>query len=536
MACEEIICRSVQIETEEAQESLQKVDKGSGDLQKSFAGLDQQMSNMPAPLGKVRQAVMALNKAFKALLANPIIAIITGIVLALVALTKAFTKTEAGADKMNDIMAALSATIDVIVERAARLFKALGQIFQGNFKEGFQEMGDAVKGVGDEIREATQAAIAFEEATRALFVAETDVITANAERRQQIAELVFLTRDQTRSVEERRQAIIDADAIEKEILADNLRLQQMRVDLARQEIANTPELQRTREQTRKLAEEEGKLIDLQTESLTRQRELKNRLNELDNKAAADRKAEHQEYLKELEEKEKADEKYADFLRKQKKEIADDEFDIDKQLAEEQAAHEELMAEETEATRQEISDAAIASGERLAKAEEDRLQKQLENEQLLKSVRENIYQDSLTALVGFLGEGSKAAHAIQVADATREAIKGAISAYTGALALPAPIGPILAPIAAAAALAAGMANVRKMAQTGPTGGASVPSVSLASPRDTGPRDFANADVSIPGDVNIIQDRTTRRQTKAYVVQSEVTAAQDLAAQREDDVTL
>jgi hypothetical protein len=539
MACKEVICRTVEIKTDKTQKSLADVDQATKKVQKSTGDLDAQLSAMPGPLSKVKQGLGGVSKAFKALLANPIVALIAAIVLALTALFKAFTKTQEGADKMKDAMAAISAVIDVVVERAAKLFKALVQIFKGNFKEGFQEMGDAVKGVGDEIREATAAAIEFEKAQRRLFEAETDVITANAERRQQIAELVFLTRDLTKSVDERREAVIKADAIEKEILADNIALSEQRLALAQAEIDNTPEQLRTREQLRAVAEAEAALINLQTESLGKQRELKNRLNTLDMEVAAGRKAIHDAELKMIQEETEARQKMADLLAQSEKTQRELDAEIDEQLREEELKDAATQAKELEQIKKEESEnLAKATAVRFEK-EEALIARQIANEQLLQSVKEGIYADSLNALLGFLGEGSKIAKAIQIADATKSAIQAAIAAYSSAAAIPV-VGFVLGPVAAAAALAAGMANVRKIAQTpDPLGGGaqSVPSVTLARPStDFNADDLINAQQGIPSDVSIIQDRTTRRAQKAYVVQSDVTAAQDMERQRQADVTL
>lgn len=584
MACEEVICKTVEIKTDKTTKGLKEVETSMDKVGGKTAGLSKGLGELPGPLGKAKQGVGALSKAFKALLANPIVLLIAGIVAGLAALFKAFTKTQAGADKMKEATAALSAVLEVITERAARLFKALGQIFRGNFKEGFEEMKGAVSGVKDELTEAAQAAIEFERAQRRLYESETDVITANAERRQQIAELVFLTRDFTKSIDERRQAVIEADAIEKQILQDNIALQEQRVELARQEIENTPELQRTREQTRKLAEEEAKLIDLQTESLGRQRELKNRLNDLDNQAAAKRKADADAEKKRIEEQNKLREEEAVKEKERQDKLAQEEKERQDALAAEEKARfdsledykKEKRAETFEGRmenlRLELEAGAILQEEfdlraldlerehqeELKALEEDRIAAGLEAERkaadekaklaaqelaqrrAVQGAIEGIYGDSLNALMGFLGEGSKAAKAIAIADATKSAIQGAIGAYTSTVSIPV-VGPVLAPIAAAASLAAGMANVRKIAQTPDPvggGGGSVPSVSLAAPEATGaPIDPEQAALTIPQDVSIVQDQTAgSRAVKTYVVQSDVTAEQDIEAKRKADVTL
>lgn len=540
---EEIIIKVIRINSEQAEQALAAVDDATEEVVDSTSKLDNQLGQLPGPLGKAQQGVQGLSKAFKAMLANPVVLAIAALVAALAGLFKAFTKTQAGADKMNEVMKGLGAAIDVLVERAAILFSALGKIFTGRFKEGFAEVGEAVSGVGSEIKEATIAAVAFERQLIALYNAETDILAVNAERRQQIAELVFITRDQTRSVEERRNAIIQADAIEKEILADNIRLQQMRLDIARQEMANTPEQLRTREQLRAVAEAEAALIQLQTDSLNKQRELKNRLNELDNKARADAKAAAAELA--AEEKDRADALAEEEKMKSEQRKADREIELALE-AEMNALFLDMnqdLADKTKAIDDKLTADLIANAEDRFQTEEQLAIQQIQAEQMLGAAKEAAYRNSVSAILGFLGEGTKAAKAVQIADATRSAIKGAINAYTSTLQIPFGVGAALAPFAAAAALAAGMANVKRIASTtDPLTGASgsVPSPSLNLPGNTVPVEtmdsILQADLGIADDVNIIQDRTSRTASKAYVVESELSAQQEIQRQREAEITL
>lgn len=536
---EEIIVRRIEIEVDGAVKSLEMVEKASDDVTQSGAALEKQMDAIPGPLGKVQQGVKGLQKAFKALLANPIVLILAAIVAGLAALAKAFGKTQEGADKFKNIMEGVQAVIDVVVERAAKLFKALGKIFTGKFKEGFDDVKESVSGMREEMQAATQDAIALAEAQRRLYESQTDLIVQNAERRRQISELILQSRDLTLSAEERLKAVQAAGEIEKQILQDNLELQRERLRQQEQELANTPELQRTREQERAIAEERVKLIQLETNATNKLREivnreitLKNEIRMRDNAAAAEAEKQRQA---------EADAEEADLERK--RQLAADEAEIDKMLMEELAAFDiemqEMLSDETKRINQETTDSMIESAEKRFAAEDKLVQEQIANEQLLQSVKESIYANSLNALIGFLGEGSKLAKGIQIADATRSAIQGAINAFTSTLQLGAPIGTILAPIAAAAALAAGMANVKKIAQTKSEvdkSSGTVPSVSLPQRTIPGGADLAQTDVGIPGEVDIIQDRTTRGTQKAYVVESEVTAKQEIAEQREADVTL
>lgn len=535
---EEIIVRKIVVETDGAVESMDSLAQSEEKVSESNAQLKGQLEALPGPLGKVQQGIKGLQKGFKALLANPIVLLIAAIVAALAGLFKAFTKTTEGADKMKDVMSGLSAIIDVIIERAAKLFKALGQIVRGNFKEGFEQMGDAVKGVGDELREAAAAAIAYEQAVRNVYNAETALITANAERRKQISELRFISRDLTKTYEERIGALEKAAEIETAGLEEAVELQRAKVALIQTEIANTPETLRTREQARTLAEAEVALLDLQTQSIERQKGLLEEVNAIRSQEKAATTA---AIAAEKAKKDAADKAAAD-QRKLESDARKEQAELDLQLEEEMKALQLEMNKEFSEKTKELQDKNteqfIKNAEKeiaaVVKAEEDKL----DARQLGMQAGNAILSDGFAALGSFLAEGTKLQKGIQIADGTRAAIMGAIQAYQSTLAIPI-VGPVLAPIAAGAALAVGMGNVRKMAQVSDpvSGTGSVPSVSLARPSagvDT--RSLVNADQSIPTQVAITQDSSQRAAVKTYVVQSDVTSAQDIERQRQREATL
>jgi tetrahydromethanopterin S-methyltransferase subunit B len=534
----EIEVRKIKVDTDEAVESMEALEGATDDVAESNDKLESQLDDMPGPLGKVKQGIQGLSKAFKALLANPIVALIAAIVLGLTLLAKAFTKTQAGGDKVKDIMSAISATIEVLTERAAKLFKALGKLFKGDFKGAAEDAKAAVSGVKDEIIEATKAAIEYEKAVRKVFKAETDLITADAERRKQISELRFLSRDLTASYQERIGALEKAAAIEVAGLEETVALQQAKVDLIKTEIANTPETLRTREQARTLAEAEVALLDLQTASIEQQKGLLDEVNAIraEAKSAADAAIAEEE----------AKQAERDAAAKEKRKIESDErkeqAELDRQFQEDMAA--ETLARETElaAEQKRLNDeqtaAMIANAEQVLAAEIAAEQEKIAIRQGSMNATNAILGDGFAALGGFLAEGSKLQKKLQIADATRAAIMGAIQAYQSAAAIPV-VGSILGPIAAAAALAAGMANVKKIASVSdPTGGgAAVPSVSLARPAaGVDSRNLVNADQNIPTEVAVTQSSAQREPVKTYVVQSDVTAKQDIERERQREATL
>ena len=534
---EEIIVRKIEVDTSEAVESMDALDQSTESATQSTEKMESQLESLPGPLGKVQQGLKGLQKGFKALLANPIVLLIAAIVAALAAMFKAFTKTTAGADKMKDVMSGLSAIIDVLTERAAKLFKALGQIVRGNFKEGFQQMGDAVKGVGDELREATRAAIEYEKAVRAVFVAE--LITQDAERRKQIAELRLQSKDRTLDINIRIKALEQANAIEQDGLEAAVDLQRQKVELIQTEIANTPETMRTREQSRVLAEAEVALLDMQTASIERQKGLLEEVSTL--------KAEEQAKVDAQIAKEEAAAAEAEKRRLENFKLASDErksqaeldFQFQQDMAAESLALEKEMAAEQKVINDEQTAHFVANAEKELQAIIDAENEKIAIRQGTMMATNAILGDGFAAVAGFLKEGSKAQKGIQIADGTRAAIMGAIQAFQATAAIPV-VGPILAPIAAGAALAVGMANVKKMASVSDPlggGGGAVPSVSLARPSGgIDARSLVNAEQGIPQQVEISQSSAQRDPVKSYVVQSEVTAAQDIERERQREATL
>tara|TARA_R110000787_G_scaffold77086_1_gene169668 strand:+ start:13393 stop:15261 length:1869 start_codon:yes stop_codon:yes gene_type:complete len=101
----------------------------------------------------------ALIKQMWLLVANPVGLVIAAVVLGLSALYKAFASTKAGGEKLDQIMAGISATIDVVRDRILKVGSALIKFFSGDFKGAFKAGKEAVSGFGAEVaKEFEQAA------------------------------------------------------------------------------------------------------------------------------------------------------------------------------------------------------------------------------------------------------------------------------------------------------------------------------------------------------------------------------------------
>lgn len=159
---------------------------------------------------------------------------------------------------------------------------------------------------------------------------------------------------------------------------------------------------------------------------------------------------------------------------------------------------------------------------------------------------------LGAVSGFLEEGSDAAKGVAVAQTLISTYQGAQAAFASASAVPV-IGSTLAPIAAAAAVAAGLANVRKIVATKPSeNGSSGGSAAAPVPAPIAPKlamtGGVNSDINVRQqsgqqgtDIQQIQQQSSdpNRPTtvvKAIVVESEVTGVQKTISRIKDNATI
>jgi hypothetical protein len=108
-------------------------------------------------------------------------------------------------------------------------------------------------------------------------------------------------------------------------------------------------------------------------------------------------------------------------------------------------------------------AAIASGMDMDLFEEGRAERRKKIEQSVMDNKLSLANSTFGNLATILGKESKAGKAMAVAQATIDTYKSAVSAYSAMVGIPI-VGPALAPIAAGAAVAAGIANVKKITAT------------------------------------------------------------------------
>jgi hypothetical protein len=218
---------------------------------------------------------------------------ITAIVGALSLLCKAFTSTNDGADKMEQIMSGLGAVIDVLRDRVLKIAGAIAKFFSGDFKGAIQDAREAVSGIGDEIadefRKAQEATAMLQEVEDAM----RDLGVSRAKLNRDLAQAKELITDENASYADKKKAIEE--------------VRQKEGEQTKQELDNARKKQKALEDRNKLSK------NVSDEMLQEAADAAAAVYQLEEKSAADirslnkqeRSVEKQEAAKRKEEQQKA---------------------------------------------------------------------------------------------------------------------------------------------------------------------------------------------------------------------------------------
>jgi len=190
-----------------AENALGKVGDAQKKAKESTMSFSDSLSAIPGPIGGVIQGAKALNASLMKLVANPIGAVIAAIVLALTALYKAFASTKAGAEKLDQIFAGISAAMDVLRDRVLKVGSALVKFFSGDFTGALEDVKGAVSGIGDEIATEFQQAMALKAELQSITDATRELNKERARQNKEIATAKLVINDETKSYAERQAAL-----------------------------------------------------------------------------------------------------------------------------------------------------------------------------------------------------------------------------------------------------------------------------------------------------------------------------------------
>jgi chemotaxis protein histidine kinase CheA len=526
----------------------QKV-KESGDTaeksQGKFGELGNKLAGIKGPVGQAVQGVQGLGTAFKALMANPIIAVITALVAALTGLYKAFTSTKAGAELVEQVMDGLSAALDVLRDRVLQLGGGLAKLFSGDIKGGLADLKSAFTGIGDEIEREATAAANLRKELQLVADAERELNKNRALQNRLIADAKLRINDENLSYQDRLKALEEVRKAEIKLSKDEEVLAKRKYEAI---VAQNALSDSSKEALDAEAAAFITLQNAQVASLAKQKELFDQEKSLRDRQKAEQKAAQAEaaqrqkeraeqaqkefddwlaievkkaetaeanakFVKDREEKAKADaeKKFQDWLK-----IETDKAEIAQANAKFVADREEKARQEKEKADKKASDAAIA----LKKAEFDA------EMELLQSI-----SGAFKNLANIAGEQTAAGKALAIASTIIDTYMGATKALAAGAGTP------VGYINAAAIVATGLANLRTITAVQVPNGGNAGATASTPMMPSGPSvGIIQGQMSQTSQLQAELNSQMRRPTRAYVVGQNVTTQQSLDRHILENATL
>jgi len=304
--------------------AMKDTNKDAKESKEGISEMADAVGKIGGPIQGAIDGIKNLGGTLKALMANPIVLLIGAIVASLTALYKAFTSTKEGGEKMNQVFAGLSAVMNVLrdvankitgvlidmfnnpmdalksfgkllydqvvnrlvglVELVPNLAKSLGHLFKGEFtkagevafnavtkittgvedlstklKDGMNAIGAMVKEMSNEAKIAAD----IEKKLQKLADAERQLTIDKAKQQKQIEANRAIADDENKSLEERRQALARAMAMEEKLIKRETNIASQRYALIKKKNDLTAETT------------EG--VEAESEALTKLYELQNQL-------------------------------------------------------------------------------------------------------------------------------------------------------------------------------------------------------------------------------------------------------------------
>ena len=425
------------------------------------------------------------------------------------------------------VESALDFDWDGMKENAAGFTESMVQVATG-VDDLTGKMAAGFKELGKEINNDVEAAMHLKGLTQQLKDEEREFSKVRAQTRQDIQKARLDALDETKTVEERLAAVQKANDLELKTTEDVLKMQRRKIQIQKETMALSENMA---EDLDDLAALEVGLIDLQTQSFQTQKRLATEMETLTNEITANEKAAQDKADKEEKERQKS---------KQLDKIAAEEWGLERKI------------EGTKRETDEEFKIRIEAAKKLAKDEEDiEKQKQALKKQMLSDLKsaisssldaqgkmiENEYNKEKalaeangksTEAIDKKFEAKKTALAekqkkVKIAMAMIDMYQSAVAAYGQGMAVPAPAGLVMGPLAAGLAVAAGLANINSIMQTDVGAGGGGGGASATAPTGSG----SPAPQMMSGAFDL-SGGTEPDAFKAFVVTDEMTNSQNQLA--------
>jgi hypothetical protein len=463
--------QGVQNGMEKAGKTIQDTGNKTKDTTNNFTKLKEGLGNLPGPVGSVVSAFDGLKKAFVAIIMNPVGLVLAAIVATLGLLYAAFTNTFAGGQKVEQIFAGIKATAQSLLDNLDKVGSAIKNVFTFNFsaaKKDLQDIGDAAVNAYGKMATLTKQA-------QALKKEQLQNDLEGAERAKKLAILREQASDETIPAAKRKAALLALRKDAEQNAKDD-------IDLARRVTENKiKQLTLAEDGEKKNQEEINKLkidqINVETDNANELRRIAKQItaiekaeqqkrNEDAKEARRIRDEEIKAEQKKLDDEAAAAKKRQDDLRKSQEELEKEQAETKKQNDIDLQNRLVVRGQTTIA----VTDQALQANNAIAQS--DLALSQAKEAQL--EAQKNLAMGTLDTLSGLVDKNSVAGKSIAVATAVVNTYEGASKAIAQ--------GGVFGPIAAAATIAAGLLNVKKIISTkipSAKGGGSVPDGSTPS---------------------------------------------------------
>jgi hypothetical protein len=299
-----------------------EVDSNIGQVSKDAKEAASEFQFMGVSLNSVKSAFSKIIPTAKAMFGTIKAGIIsTGVgalVVAVGSLVTWFTKTKKGAETLLVVFKGVGAAVNVIVDRISKFGGGIAKILSGNVKAGLTDMKNSFKGIGDEIRSDTTAAMNLQMAFNNLRDRQRDLNVETAQARADIEAYKLIAEDVTKTEEERLSAAQKAFKIENNLLDKRISNAEDSLKLQREEMELSENMAEDLDAEAQLQID---LANIKQESVTKQIELNNKINAIEAETRAKRKERHDTRMQEL-----ADQRAAEFN------IAEETSRIEEELA------------------------------------------------------------------------------------------------------------------------------------------------------------------------------------------------------------
>jgi hypothetical protein len=587
----------------QATENLATTSEKSGGKMKVFTDIKNVVTSMVPQFKAAEGGVNSFGASLKALMANPVVLILTVIVGALKFIYEAFQSNVKIGKEIAAVWEGLSAVGTQVKDAIFGLTRALVYAAEAAFK--FITLD--FKGASEAMKKANgEAATSFNQLTNAAN-GTTFAIVRGLEKQQQannkakkeqavreseINKLLVQSReiltDETASIKEKKKALEEVTKAEKASAAEKVRTAKVDLDILKAKAkalggqAEVKMKQEIRDAT--IALNEAETENAQTGiKLNRQRKmlLRQEISEGKEAAAAakerakEKAAAEEERLKAhkdvLAKIKQAEQDYADsLLSEQDREIANvkrkyqalyDEakkfnLDVTQLKANEAAEIARLESKKVDLTREGLDKVdrlqinGIKKTKEFQELEKKGLQGVAESKERLYEIEKSIedkkkkaQEDALSATAGtlgqlskLLGEQTKAGKAAAIAEATIQTFLSAQKAYSSTIGVPV-VGPVLAPINAGLAIAAGIKNIQAITSVKTPGGGGPGPSNLNNTFSGATAQGQAPSFNVVGNSGINQlAQLQQTPVQAYVVSGQVTTAQSLDRNRVENATL